>query len=102
VNNRTDQQLLCDYAEHHSETAFTELVRRHVDIVHSAAFRMTGEAHSAQDVAQAVFVALAQNAGRMTHHPVLSGWLHTTARNLAAKHVRTAVRRQSHEQEAAA
>ena len=102
MNELTDQQLLRDYAEHHSETAFTTLVRRHIDLVHSAAFRLTGEAHSAQDVTQAVFVALAQNADRLAQHPVLSGWLHTTARNLAAKNVRAAVRRQNHEQEAVA
>jgi RNA polymerase sigma factor (sigma-70 family) len=102
VNIPTDQQLLADYAGSHSEAAFTELVRRHIDLVHSAAWRMTGETHSAQDVTQAVFVALAQNAARLAGHPVLSGWLHTTARNLAAKHVREAVRRQSHEQEAMA
>ena len=98
----TDQQLLADYAGSRSEAAFAELVRRHVDLVHSAAWRMTGETHSAQDVTQAVFVALAQNAGRLEGHPVLSGWLHTTARNLAAKQVRAAVRRQSREQEAVA
>jgi RNA polymerase sigma factor (sigma-70 family) len=102
VNEPTNQQLLRDYAQSRSETAFAELVRRHVDLVHSAAFRMTGEMHSAQDVTQAVFVALAQNAARLTDHPVLSGWLHTTARNLAAKHIRAAVRRQNHEHEAAA
>jgi len=102
VNDQTDQQLLRDFAEHRSEAAFTELVRRYVDLVHSAAFRMTCEAHSAQDVTQAVFVALAQNATRLTQHSVLSGWLHTTARNLAAKHVRATVRRQTREQEAAA
>jgi len=102
VNDQTDQQLLRDFAKHRSEAAFTELVRRHVDLVHSAAFRMTDEAHSAQDVTQAVFVCLAQNAGRLHQHPVLSGWLHTTARNLAAKNVRATVRRQNHEQEAAA
>jgi RNA polymerase sigma factor (sigma-70 family) len=100
VNDRTDQQLLRDYAERRSEAAFNELVRRHVDLVHSAAFRMTGEAHSAEDVTQAVFVALAQNVARLIHHPVLSGWLYTTARNLAAKYVRATVRRQNREQEA--
>ena len=63
---------------------------------------MTGNAHSAEDVTQAVFMALAQNAGRLARHPVLSGWLHTTARRLAAKTVRTATRRQLREQEAAA
>jgi len=102
VNDEIDQQLLRDFAERRSEVAFTQLVRRYVDLVHSAAFRMTGEAHSAQDVTQAVFVTLAQNAARLTQHPVLSGWLHTTARNLAAKNVRATVRRQNHEQEAAA
>ena len=63
---------------------------------------MTSEEHSAEDVTQTVFVALAQNAARLAGHPVLSGWLHTTARHLAAKTVRAAVRRQSREQEAAA
>ena len=98
----TDQQLLRDYAEHHSEAAFAELVRRHVDLVHSAALRMVNESHAAEDVTQAVFVALAQNAARLAGHPVLSGWLHTTSRHLAAKSVRAAVRRQLCEQEAAA
>ena len=102
VNAQTDQQLLRDYAERRSEAAFAELVRRHVDLVHSAAGRLTGDAHSAADVTQAVFLALAQNAARLSRHPVLSGWLHTTARNLAAKTVRTAARRQFREQEAAA
>lgn len=102
MNDQADKQLLRKFAELRSEAAFTELVRRYVDLVHSAAFRMTGEVHSAQDVTQAVFIALAQNAARLHQHPVLSGWLHTTARNLAAKHVRATVRRQNHEQEAAA
>ena len=98
----TDQQLLQDYAERRSERAFDELVRRHVDLVHSAARRMTNEEHSAEDVTQTVFVALAQNAVRLAGHPVLSGWLHTTARHLAAKNVRAAMRRQLREQEAVA
>ena len=101
MNDKTDQQLLQDYAERQSEAAFTQLVRRHVDLVHSAATRMSNDAHAAQDITQTVFVALAQNAVRLQHHPVLSGWLHTTARNLAAKSVRATVRRQNREQEAA-
>jgi DNA-directed RNA polymerase specialized sigma24 family protein len=46
-------------------------------------------------------VVLAQNAPQLTHHPVLSGWLHCTARNAAAKAVRSDVRRRDREQEAA-
>jgi RNA polymerase sigma factor (sigma-70 family) len=102
MNGLTDQQLLRDYAEHHSEAAFAELVHRHVDLVYSAAVRMVCDAHLAQDVAQGVFVALAQNAPQLTDRPVLSGWLHRTARNLAAKTVRSDICRRTHEREAAA
>jgi RNA polymerase sigma factor (sigma-70 family) len=102
VNHQTDSQLLRAYAEHHTEPAFAELVRRHVDLVHSAALRMVRDSHLAQDVTQGVFVALAKNAAQLTDRPVLSGWLHRTAQNIAAQTVRTDVRRRAREQEAAA
>src|SRR5712692_3411280 len=98
----TDQQLLRDYTEHRSEAAFAELVRRHVDFVYSAALRMVRDTHLAEDVTQAVFLALAQNAKQLAERPVLSGWLHRTAQNLAVKTIRTDVRRRAREQEAAA
>jgi RNA polymerase sigma factor (sigma-70 family) len=101
VNSLTDQQLLHDYTGHRSETAFAELVRRHVDFVYSAALRMVRDAHLAEDVTQGVFVALAQNARQLTERPLLSGWLHRTAQNLAANAVRSDVRRRVREQEAA-
>jgi RNA polymerase sigma factor (sigma-70 family) len=102
VNSLTDQQLLGGYAERRCEAAFAELVRRHLDLVHSAAVRMVCDAHLAQDVSQGVFVALAQNARQLTNRPVLSGWLHRTAQNLAAKVVRSDARRRAREFEAAA
>lgn len=102
MNDQTEQQLLHDYAAYRSEAAFAELVRRHVDLVYSAAMRMVRDAHLAQDVTQATFVALAQNAQQLTNHAVLSGWLHRTAQNLASKTVRTDVRRRAREQEAVA
>jgi len=102
VNNLTDQQLLRDYMGRRSEEAFTELVRRHVDFVYSAALRMVRDAHLAEDVTQAVFVALARNARQLADRPVLSGWLHRTTQNLAANAVRSDVRRRAREQEAAA
>jgi len=102
VDSVTDQQLLQDYTGRRSETAFAELVRRHVDFVFSAALRMVRDAQLAEDVTQSVFVALAQNAAQLAGRPVLSGWLHLTVRNLAAKTVRSEVCRRAHEQEAAA
>jgi RNA polymerase sigma factor (sigma-70 family) len=63
---------------------------------------MVCDAHLAEDVTQVAFVALAQNARELTHRPVLSGWLHRTAQNLATKVVRTEARRRAREHEAAA
>jgi len=40
VTQLTDQQLLRDYAERRSEAAFAELVRRHVDLIYSAALQL--------------------------------------------------------------
>src|SRR5438876_11252427 len=102
MNNLTDQQLLRDYTEARSEVAFAELVRRHVDFVYSAALRMVRDAHLAEDVTQGVFVALARTAHQLANRPVLSGWLHRTAQNLAANAIRSDVRRRAREQEAAA
>ena len=102
LSAQNDQQLLRDYAANRSEAAFAELVRRHVDLVYSAAMRMVRDPHLAEDVTQGVFVALARNARQLTDRSVLSGWLHRTAQNIAAQTVRSDVRRRAREQEAAA
>src|SRR6185503_3265523 len=102
MNDRSDSQLLRAYAEARSEAAFAELVRRHIDFVYSAAFRMVRDAHLAEDVTQGVFAALAKGAGALAIRPVLSGWLHRTAQNIAAETVRTIERRRAREQESAA
>src|ERR1051326_7111358 len=102
MNDQTDAQLLRAYAEQRSEAAIAELVRRHVDFVYSAARRMVRDPHLAEDVTQGVFLALSQSAARLADHPVLSGWLHRTARNIAAQTVRSIERRRAREQEAVA
>ncbi len=62
---------------------------------------MVCDAHTAKDVTQGVFIALAQQCPQLTDRAVLSGWLHCTSRNLAVKAVRAEVRRRTREQEAA-
>jgi len=102
MDDRNEQDLLRDWAERRSQAAFQELVRRHVNLVYSAAQRMVQAEDLAEDVTQSVFVALAEQSGALVKHPFLSGWLHRTAQNLASKLVRSEVRRREREMEAAA
>src|SRR5687767_9507186 len=86
---RLDSELLALYAETASEEAFSELVRRHLDLVYSAALRqVNGDTHLAQDVAQTVFTDLARKAAALSQRPVLTGWLYTSTHFAAAKAVR--------------
>ncbi len=97
-----DATLLRRYADDGSQAAFTELVRRHVDLVYGAALRRTnGNTHRAADVAQQVFTALARDARKLSRHPVLGAWLHTATRNAALNLLIAERRRQTHEAEAA-
>jgi len=96
-----DCELLRRYAETRSEESFAELVRRHLDLVYSAALRqVNGDAHLAQDVAQTVFTDLARKAAALARREVLTGWLYTSTHFAAAKAVRTEGRRRAREQEA--
>ena len=102
MDDQTDSQLLDAWVEARAERAFGELVRRHLDFVFSAAWRMVGDSHLAQDVTQSVFIALARDAARIRNRCVLSGWLHGAVHNIAAQTIRTDARRRAREQEAAA
>ncbi len=95
-----DYQLLRDFTERQSDDAFTALVNRHINLVHSVALRQTGDPHSAQEITQAVFIILARKAGSLSPKTILSGWLYQTARLAAANFRRSQVRRQQREQEA--
>lgn len=96
-----DATLLRRYAQNRSESDFAELVRRHLNLVYSAALRqVNGDTHLAQDVAQLVFTDLARKAAALAGHRVLAGWLFTSTRYAAAKLVRGEQRRRVREQEA--
>ena len=97
----TDSQLIHQYVQSGSESAFTELVRRHLDWVHSAAARQVRDHQLAEDVAQAVFIALAHKAPGLRRPTALPAWLFRFTRCAAANAVRTEARRKHHEREAA-
>jgi RNA polymerase sigma factor (sigma-70 family) len=97
----SDGELLRRYATTRSEDAFAEVVRRHLDLVYSAALRqVNGDAQLAQDVAQVVFRDLAAKAATLSSRETLTGWLYTSTHFVAAKAVRTERRRRVREQEA--
>lgn len=95
-----DMQLLREFVERQSETAFGEVVRRHVNLVYSVALRQTGNAHYAEEITQVVFIILARKAGSLGRKTILSGWLYQTARLAVANFLRTERRRAFREQEA--
>src|SRR5437899_9211376 len=96
-----DNQLLRRYALETSETAFGELVGRHVDLVYSTAVRvLNGDSHRAQDVTQLVFSELARQAKSLIKHSSLVGWLYTTTRRMGLRVIRTEQRRAAREREA--
>ncbi len=93
-----DLQLIERYVRHHAEDAFAEIVRRHLDLVHSAAFRQVRSRQLAEEVAQSVFTDLARSADRLASDTVLTAWLYQVTRRTAVDVVRREARRQLREQ----
>jgi hypothetical protein len=55
--NMHDADLIREFVQDGSESAFAELVKRHVDLVFSAARRQLGDAHLAEEVTQSVLTS---------------------------------------------
>src|SRR5215813_8095642 len=94
-----DQVLLRAYALDRCEASFSELVHRHVDLVHSIALRILRDPGLAKEVTQRVFLALAHHSVKLQERASITGWLHETARHLAINTVRSEERRRRREQE---
>jgi RNA polymerase sigma factor (sigma-70 family) len=104
MQSKSDGQLLREYAETRLEAAFTEIVVRHTNLVYSAALRHVNAPDLASDIAQRVFIGLAQSARPVSQKigddASLAGWLCRSARNLSLKLRRDEVRRYSRERRA--
>src|SRR5690349_9490583 len=95
-----DHELLREYVESRKETAFAEIVSRHIHLVYSTALRMVGQPQFAQDVAQTVFIELARNPKSIREPRALAGWLYRTTRFTASSALRTEQRRRQREHSA--
>jgi RNA polymerase sigma factor (sigma-70 family) len=95
-----DHELLRDYVERQSETAFAELVSRHLNLVYATALRLVGDSQAAQDVAQTVFILLARQAWKVRDGKALPAWLYRAACRTALNDIRHEQRRRQRETEA--
>ena len=104
MDERSDVELLRDYAGAGQEAAFQELVARYTDLVYSAALRQVDSPDVAGDIAQSVFTDLARKAGPLAEkspaNGSLAGWLHRGTRYLALNHHRDTRRRLRNERQA--
>lgn len=97
----SDHDLLTTYTRDGSQSAFAELVRRHLDLVYSAARRQVHSPQLAEEIAQSVFSDLARQASRIAPSQPLAAWLHLVTRRTAIDVIRRETRRRTHEQQAA-
>lgn len=97
-----DRQLIDEYAVRNSDEAFRQLTQRHAGIVYHSALRQLRDPHIAEEITQAVFIALARKAANLPQKTVLSGWLIRATRMAVLNHIRHENRRRRHEQEAQA
>lgn len=101
---RSDHDLLLEYAQKRTESAFAEIVRRYADLVYSAALRQLTSPQQAQDVSQGVFIDLARKADRLCgpeeESAGLAGWLYTATRFACLDLLKREQRRAEREMEA--
>jgi RNA polymerase sigma factor (sigma-70 family) len=103
MSEKSDAQLLREYAEDGNQTAFREIVGRHTDLIYSSALRQTTSPYLARDIAQAVFTDLARKAASVSKalepNASILGWLFRSARFQALNQLRDDRRRQRHERQ---
>jgi RNA polymerase sigma factor (sigma-70 family) len=98
--NGTD--LLAEFRATRAEAAFSELVRRHTNLVHSIAKRRVVDVTLAQEVTQIVFIRLAKAPPKLDLEAQLLAWLHRTTVHVSIDLWRSETRRRAREQHAVA
>jgi RNA polymerase sigma factor (sigma-70 family) len=96
-----DGVLLRRWVARRDEDAFARLVHVHGPMVVGVCRRALGDAHEAEDVAQAVFLVLARKAAQVRPPERLAAWLHGVACRLAWKVCRASQRRRRREAQVA-
>ncbi len=95
-----DGQLLEAFISGCSETAFAELLKRHMPMVLGVCRRILRDPHDADDAFQATFLILLRKAGSIDKRESVAGWLYGVAYRLAVRTKAKARRRHDHERQA--
>ena len=94
----SDTELLAAYRERGDETAFAELVRRHLGLVFTCALRQVRVPQIAEEIAQSTFLKLARQGAKLAPNTVLTAWLYQVARNEAIDAIRAEARRRKRDE----
>jgi RNA polymerase sigma factor (sigma-70 family) len=100
VEQKHDFDDVAQYASTGDSQAFARIVRRHIDMVYSAALRRTSDRHLADDITQSTFLVLAQQAKSLRPGVHLAAWLLRVTRYTASNAVRLKNRRARYERKA--
>lgn len=102
MNERqSDFEWLQQFARAGNQSAFRDLVRRHIDLVFATALRKVGDAGGAEEISQNVFGVLAKKSWQFAPDDSLPAWLHKTALLESQAWQRGEMRRRQREQAAA-
>lgn len=80
--------------------ALATLFQRHYDRVRSICYRMTGEASTADDLAQESFVRVLRHARGFERRAAFTTWLYRLVRNVCLNHIEAETRREARERRA--
>ena len=98
---RQDFEWLQRFTRHGEQSAFADVVRRHLGLVYGTALRKIEDPSAAQEVAQNVFTVLARKAWRFAPDDSLPAWLHKAALLESKSWLRGELGRRRREQTAA-
>src|SRR5215831_6422714 len=82
---QADRRLLARFAQFRDEEAFEALLSRHGPLVWGVCRRVLPGRADAEDVFQAVFLALTRKAASLHTPDSLGGWLYSVARRIALR-----------------
>ena len=99
---RQDFELLQRFTRDGEQTAFADVVQRHLDLVFATALRKVEDPGAAQEIAQNVFTALSRKAWQFAPDDSLPAWLHKTTLLESQSWLRGELRRRRREETAAA